>query len=66
MIVSKKSPFSGEENTMDMDITEDQLNRWKGGELIQNVFPHLTADEREFLITGITASEWEKAFGNDS
>lgn len=49
---------------MDLDVTEEQLIRWKGGQLIQNVFPHLSPDEREFLMTGITPQEWEETFGN--
>ncbi len=40
--------------------------RYAGGkERIQDVFPHLTADEREFLMTGITAKEWKDAFGEE-
>jgi len=36
----------------------DQYDAWKGGELIQNAMPNLSADEREFLMTGITPEEW--------
>ena len=48
----------------------DKLNRswyqWTQGEmLIQNAFPYLTPDEREFLITGITKEEWAELFGRD-
>ena len=28
---------------------------------IQEIFPELTADQREFLLTGITPEEWEQA-----
>ena len=28
--------------------------------------PHLSADEREFIMTGITPNEWEDAFGFDN
>jgi hypothetical protein len=62
MLISRKSPFSGKVNSMDLPITESQLERWQAGEMIQNVFPRLTADEREFLMTGITAQEWEDTF----
>ena len=58
MLVTRKSPFSGKENKMDIDVTQEQLNRWNSGSLIQNVMPHLTPDEREFLMTGITPDEW--------
>ena len=47
---------------MDLDITDDQLKAWEGGELIQNVMPDLTVEEREFLISGNTAEDWNKMF----
>ena len=62
MTVTKTSSFSGNTHTMDIDVTEEQIAAWQGGELIQRAMPHLTADEREFLMTGITAEEWEKMF----
>tara|TARA_R100000773_G_scaffold26228_1_gene22837 strand:+ start:3437 stop:3646 length:210 start_codon:yes stop_codon:yes gene_type:complete len=55
--------ISGELNSMELDVTQDQLNRWQGGELIQDVFPHLNVDEREFIKTGITPQEWSDTFG---
>jgi hypothetical protein len=33
------------------------------GELIQNAMPHLSADDREFVKTGITGEEWDQLFG---
>tara|TARA_R100001377_G_scaffold4481_1_gene2558 strand:- start:125 stop:274 length:150 start_codon:yes stop_codon:yes gene_type:complete len=45
---------------MSIDVTQDQLNDWESGTLIQNAMPsHLSADEREFIMTGIMASEWD-------
>lgn len=63
MLIKRKSPFSGEINEMEINVTEEQLSDWKAGTLIQNAMPNLTADEREFLMTGITAKEWEATFG---
>jgi hypothetical protein len=34
--------------------------------LIQEAFPFLSADEREFIKTGITSSEWNEMFLNDA
>jgi hypothetical protein len=65
MIVRRTSPFSGEVNEVDLDVTEGQLRDWEAGGLIQEVFPHLTDDEREFIMTGITPEEWKEAFGED-
>lgn len=58
--------MSGVESTMDLDITIDQLfrieNRFSTKELIQNIVPHLSKEDREFLITGITPKEWNEMF----
>lgn len=62
MIIKRKSPFSGKENEQDIPVTQEQLDKWKGGMLIQNAMPNLTADQREFLMTGITKEEWEETF----
>lgn len=64
MLVKMTSPFSGKDNVMSLNITPEQIERWRAGELIQNVFPHLTPDEREFLMTGITPDEWAATFKN--
>ena len=63
MIVEKKSPVSGNWNSMELPITETDLNRYYAGELVQNVFPNLTADQREFIVSGITPEEWVMLFG---
>ena len=52
MIVRRRSPLTGEMNDLDLPITLEQYHRWRSGDLIQNAFPNLTADQREFLKTG--------------
>lgn len=64
MQITRKSPFSGEINTKEIDCTREQYNAWETGTLLQNAFPHLSADDREFIKTGITATEWKEAFGD--
>jgi hypothetical protein len=66
MKIMKISPVTGNPNTRDINVTHEQLNQWRNGELIQNVMPHLTADEREFLISGCTPEDWEKLYGKDT
>jgi len=45
---------------MDIPITEERLTKWlESNQLVQNAFPDLNADQREFLMTGITPEEWE-------
>jgi hypothetical protein len=63
MLIRKKSLMSGIEHEMDLRITEDQMNDWHDGTPIQEAMPHLTPDEREFLMTGTTPEEWDKMFG---
>jgi len=62
MLITKTSPFSGNTNVMEIDVTEEQIALWENGTLIQNAMPHLTPDEREFIKTGITSEEWDSAF----
>jgi hypothetical protein len=62
MKITKRSPLTGEDSTMELDITEEMISRWQNGELIQNVMPDLTGEEREFLISGNTAEDWNKMF----
>jgi hypothetical protein len=64
MLIERESPLSGNKNTLDIPVTLAQIAAWKGGELIQRAMPNLSADEREFLMTGITADEWENTFGD--
>jgi len=63
MLIKKKSPFTGKVNEREIDVSQRQLNSWNSGTLIQNAMPNLSADDREFLMTGITPEEWNSAFG---
>lgn len=40
-------------------ITAKQFGAWVGGQLIQNAMPYLTAEQREFLMSGATPAEWD-------
>ena len=60
MQVTKVSLLTGQEHTQEIDVTEEQLALWKAGRLIQDVCPHLSASEREFLMTGATQEEWDQ------
>ena len=62
MQITRTNPFNGETNTLDIDVTDEQVQAYMDGALIQNAFPHLTAGEREFIKTGITEEAWEEMF----
>lgn len=63
MLITRTSIFSGKTNTLEINVTREQLNNWQNGMKIQDAMPNLTNDEREFIKTGITAEEWKEMFG---
>tara|TARA_R110002012_G_scaffold210216_1_gene380827 strand:- start:734 stop:919 length:186 start_codon:yes stop_codon:yes gene_type:complete len=59
MLITKTSMLSGETRSLDLNVTQDQIDLWEGGMVIQNAMPNLSIDEREFIMTGVTAKEWD-------
>jgi len=62
MIFTRIDPLTGVRNTIELDVTEAQVNQWRGGRNIQEVMRNLTDDQREFIMTGITPTSWEEIF----
>ena len=62
MIIARVSQLSGIPRFMDLPITEDQIEAYQSGVLLQNAFPQLSPSEREFFKSGITDEEWQSAF----
>jgi len=62
MKITRESSLTGIIRKKDIPVTQEQLDRWVAGELIQNAMPELTEDEREFIKTGATPEEWENVF----
>jgi hypothetical protein len=62
MLITRKSPISGNEATMDLPISQKQIDLYDKGEYIQVAFANLNPDQREFYMTGITPDEWNKLF----
>ena len=60
MKITKVSILSKIERSIDLDVTAEEIKAWKAGMLIQDAMPRLNENEREFIMTGITAEEWEK------
>ena len=64
--VKKKSPFTGNMNSMFMLFDVADFTKWREGcGFIQDCLPYLSLDECEFLMTGITPEEWEQAFSDE-
>lgn len=70
MKLTKKSILTGIEHTIELPIGKDTYELGifyhDNGMFIQDAFPTLNADEREFILTGVTADEWNDAFPEDN
>ena len=58
--VTTACPHCKGESTLIVNTAD--LKAWREGTLIQNAFPHLDADQRELLQTGICVKCWETIF----
>ena len=70
MKVTAVCQLNGEVYTMDFpNMTETQFRigkkMWDEGALVQDAFPFLNADEREFLMTGTPPHVWDAMFGGN-
>lgn len=66
MLVTRKSNITGIEHTMDLPVTSEQVAQLESGSgYVQSIFPCLNADQREFLLTGITPEEWDEFVGEE-
>jgi len=66
--VERVSPLTGNINKMYLDVTPEQVAEWNNPQrtkLIQDIFPNLTQDEREFIMTGYTIADWKEMQVND-
>ena len=58
--LTRSSDFTGKVNSMVLPVTVAMLDRYYSGNgCVQDVFPTLDADQREFIMTGCTPAEWE-------
>jgi hypothetical protein len=62
--ISRVSPLTGKLNTLSLTFDMEDYRQWQKGTVIQKAMPYLTADEREFLMTGYTTDDWKQMFGD--
>lgn len=63
-LTSRACPECGERKTF--DVTQDQIDRFLGGEgYVQTIFPELSADDRERLMTGTCPKCWDAMFPDE-
>lgn len=65
MELTRKSLLTGQTHTLNIDVTQEQLDAWAAGACIQDVAPQLSAADREFIISGSTQEEWDAAFPDE-
>ena len=65
--VTRLSVITRKMNTMELPISQEHLDIYDtvGDILVQDAFPNLDKEQREFLISGITPDEWTKTFGDE-
>jgi hypothetical protein len=65
MLITRTSPVTKITATLDIDITEEQMFQWLHGTLIQDAMSNISADEREFIKTGLQPDDWEYLMGEE-
>lgn len=67
MILRQRCKLNGQVYQMDLPITEGDfaagMAKYRAGAMIQNAFPQLSADHREFILTGTTPEVWDALIG---
>ena len=63
MYIKRKSVISGIERTRSIPVNPDDYMAWQAGlGSIQDLMPYLSDPDREFILSGITADEWDDMF----
>lgn len=64
VLIQKTSMATGKTHVRDLDLTEAQFAELNSPSrrMIQDVVPHLSAEDREYLISGTTPEEWKVLF----
>jgi hypothetical protein len=62
--VTRASVLTNKRSSRTIRATWPQILLWIGGLEVQRALTLATADDREFLISGIQPEEWAKTFGS--
>lgn len=62
MFIARKSMLNGKVRTLDIPVTPEQLKAYEEGKDVEKAFPRLSLSFREFIISGMTRSDWIEAF----
>lgn len=67
--LTRTSPITNDRNTMFLPgVTKEEVTSFLQGDeskpLIQQAFPHLNPDQREFILTGMVPEDFKRAVSN--
>ena len=68
MKITRVSPLTNKEVTLDLDVTQEQMNEFNSPDRrkIQDLFSNLNPADREFIKTGYTSDDWDYLFPPDN
>ena len=58
LLCRRRSPFDDKLNTRVIRVTDSQIEQWLKSDCIQNAMPKVSAEDREFLLSGTLPDEW--------
>ena len=65
MQITRVSALTSITHTKEINVTQEQLDKWQDGMHIQNAMPNISPEDREFIMSGITPEEWRAHFPED-
>ena len=65
MEITRRSILTGKTHTRVINVTQQEIDAWQNGDLIQVAMPHLSVEDREFIMSGATSEEWNAHFGEE-
>lgn len=52
-------------DTSEMELDAERVREWQEGGHIQTIFPELTANQRELMVSGTHPKCWEELFAEE-
>lgn len=66
MEITRRSQLTGKTHTREVPVDKERMLKYVSGNgHIQDIFPELSREDREFISTGITPEEWKEYFGEE-
>ena len=63
--VTRVSCLTGKIHEREIQATPEQLTQYECGAYLHEALPDASADDREFLLSGITPDEWDAFVGKE-